>query len=86
MEGFIGKFSDVLGKTNHTGMGYKNNKIYLFAKERCTMKEFLHSIKLLELQGAIFLDGGGSTQLYYKGNKGISSSRVLSHGVFIKEV
>jgi hypothetical protein len=30
--------------------------------------------------------GGGSTQLYYKGNKGINSSRILSHGVFIKEL
>lgn len=85
IEGFTGAFSDVLRRTNHTGIGYRDNKVFLFAKENCTMEEFLDSIRLLQLKGAIFLDGGGSTQLNYK-NKGIHSGRILSHGIFIKEV
>lgn len=83
-EGYIDKSKDVLRKTAHTGIGYKDGKVYLFTKENLSMKEFLDSIRLLGLIGAIFLDGGGSTQLNYKG-KGIHSTRILSHGVFIKK-
>lgn len=72
--------------TNHTGIGYKRNRIYLFVHSKCSMHAFRDYVEKLNLDGAIFLDGGGSTQMNYKGNKGIHSSRKLSHGVFLKEI
>lgn len=79
--------SDIFRHTHHTAIGYKGNRIYLIVTETyCTMSEFRNRILKLGLDKAIFLDGGGSTQMNYKGNKGLHSSRKLSHGVFLKKV
>ena len=78
--------SDIYRFTHHTGIGYKGNRIYLIVTStHCSMAEFRNRVLKLELDKAIFLDGGGSTQMNYKGNKGIHSSRKLSHGVFLKK-
>ncbi|SCL85253.1 N-acetylmuramoyl-L-alanine amidase [Sporanaerobacter sp. PP17-6a] len=77
---------DILRTTSHTGMGYKGDRAYLFVHPKCSMYEFRNCVEKLNLDGAIFLDGGGSTQMNYAGGKGIHSSRKLSHGVFIKDV
>ena len=69
--------SDILRTTAHTGIGYKRNRIYLFVHSKCSMHAFRDYVEKLNLDGAIFLDGGGSTQMNYKGNKGIHSSRVF---------
>lgn len=78
--------SDIFRYTHHTAIGYKGNRVYLIVTaSHCTMEEFRNRILKLGLDKAIFLDGGGSTQMNYKGNKGIHSSRKLSHGVFLKK-
>lgn len=78
--------SDIYRFTHHTGIGYKGNRIYLIVTStHCNMAEFRKRVLKLNLDKAIFLDGGGSTQMNYKGNKGIHSSRKLSHGVFLKK-
>ena len=84
VEGFTGQFSDVLRNTAHTGIGYKGGKVYMFVHKQCDMLGFRAKVKALGLDGAIFLDGGGSTQMNYKG-KGLHSNRKLSHGVFLIE-
>ena len=84
VEGFTGQFSDVLRNTAHTGIGYKGNRVYMFVHKQCDMLGFRTKVKALNLDGAVFLDGGGSTQMNYKG-KGLHSSRKLSHGVFLIE-
>jgi N-acetylmuramoyl-L-alanine amidase len=76
---------DILRTTSHTGMGYKGDRVYLFVHPKCSMYEFKNCVEKLNLDGAIFLDGGGSTQMNYAGGKGIHSSRKLSHGVFLKK-
>ncbi|MCF6464219.1 N-acetylmuramoyl-L-alanine amidase [Clostridium sp. Cult1] len=79
--------SDIYRFTHHTGIGYKGNRIYLIVTStHCSMAEFRNRVLKLELDKAIFLDGGGSTQMNYVGGKGIHSSRKLSHGVFLKKV
>lgn len=77
--------SDIYRTTAHTGMGFKGNRIYLFVHSKCSMHAFRDYVEKLNLDGAIFLDGGGSTQMNYVGGKGIHSSRKLSHGVFLKK-
>lgn len=79
--------SDIYRFTHHTGIGYKGNRIYLIVTStHCNMAEFRKRVLKLELDKAIFLDGGGSTQMNYVGGKGVDSSRKLSHGIFLKKV
>lgn len=79
--------SDILRYTMHTGIGFKGDKVFLFVTTTmCSMGTFRERVRKLNLDGAIFLDGGGSSQLNWKGNKGLYSSRPLSHGVFVKGV
>lgn len=78
--------SDILRNTHHTAIGYKNDRVFLIVTDTyCDMNTFRERVMNLELDGAIFLDGGGSTQMNYVGGKGIHSSRKLSHGVFLKK-
>ena len=73
-----GTLPDVLGYAYHTGIGYKGNDVYLIVTEKpCTLAVFREKLKSLGLQGAINLDGGGSSQLYWKNNKGLNQSRGL---------
>ena len=78
---------DIFRYTNHTGIGYKGDRVFLIVTDGyCTMDEFRDRVLKLELDAAIFLDGGGSTQMNYVSGKGVDSSRKLSHGIFLKKV
>lgn len=70
---------DILRHTNHTGIGFKGNIIYLIVSEPCSMYSFREKILKLNVDGAIALDGGGSTQMFYKNNFGIHSIRKLNN-------
>lgn len=79
--------SDILRNTHHTGIGFKGDRVYLIVtSSHCTMAQFRQRVLKLNLDGSIFLDGGGSTQMNWKDNQGLYSSRPLSHGVFVKGV
>jgi len=51
-------FSDVLRKTNHSMIGYKNNHFYMVYCENMTAAQVNAFAKKLKLQYAIMLDGG----------------------------
>ena len=76
--------SDILRSTYHTGIAFKGNMVYLIVSGKCTMGAFRDAIITLGVDGAIALDGGGSTQMYWQGNKGIHSTRKLNHIVGVK--
>lgn len=75
---------DILRCTQHTGMAFKGSTVYLIVSHRCSMHEFRNRIRKLDIDGALALDGGGSTQMYWKGNRGIHSSRKLNNMVGVK--
>lgn len=75
---------DILRYTNHTGIAFKDKDIYLIVSEPCTMCSFKEKILKLNVDGAIALDGGGSTQMFYKNNFGIHTSRRLNNIVGVK--
>lgn len=75
--------SDILRCTNHTGIAFKGSKVYLIASIPISMADFKDRISELNVDGAIALDGGGSTQMFYKDNFGIHSSRKLNNMVGI---
>ncbi|WP_099950616.1 N-acetylmuramoyl-L-alanine amidase [Ezakiella peruensis] len=59
---------DILRRTYHTAIGYKDRDIYLItSKSMCDMIDFKRHIEALGLDGAVALDGGGSTEFYYDG-------------------
>lgn len=70
---------DILRYTNHSGIAFKNNIIYLIVSESCSMYSFKEKILKLNVDGAIALDGGGSTQMFYKNNFGIHTTRKLNN-------
>lgn len=72
---------DILRVTRHTGIGYKGGKVYLIVSCRCSMLDFKNKVKALGLDGAIALDGGGSTQMFWENNLGIHSARRLNNVV-----
>lgn len=79
--------SDILRNTHHGGIGFKGDRVYqIVTSSHCTMAQFRQRVLKLNLDGAIFLDGGESTQMNWKDNQGLYSSRPLSHGIFIKGV
>lgn len=75
---------DILRYTNHTGIAFKDKDIYLIVSEPCTMYSFKEKILKLNINGAIALDGGGSTQMLYKNNFGVHTSRKLNNIVGVK--
>ncbi|WP_071026423.1 phosphodiester glycosidase family protein [Peptoniphilus raoultii] len=75
---------DILRHTTHTGIAFKGNEIYLIVSEPCSMSIFKQKVIALGIDGAIALDGGGSTQMFYKNNFGIHTSRKLNNIVGIK--
>ena len=75
---------DILRYTNHTGIAFKDNIIYLIVSEPCSMYSFKEKILKLKIDGAIALDGGGSTQMLYKNNFGIHTTRKLNNIVGVK--
>ncbi len=77
--------SDVIRTTNHTGIGFRGNEVVMFVKPNCPLERLVLTAKNLNLEGAIFLDGGGSSQLNYQG-RGIQSHRKICTAVCLKEV
>lgn len=78
---------DILRTTNHTAIGYKGDEVYLITtKDRCTMYTLYQRLYVLKLDGAVALDGGGSTQMYYEGNRGNHTSRKLNSMIGIKKL
>ena len=68
---------DVLRYAWHTAIGYNadTDEVYLITtNERCDMHGFMQKIKSVGCTHAVALDGGGSTQMFYKG-RGIHSAR-----------
>ena len=85
LEGFIGAYSDVLRKCNHTAIGYKDNKVYLMACENLYLKDFREKMlnSSIAFDGIINLDGGGSTQMNFNGKSIIKSTRKLNHAIVV---
>lgn len=75
---------DILRYTNHSGIAFKNNIIYLIVSEPCSMYSFKEKILKLNIDGAIALDGGGSTQMFYKNNFGIHTARKLNNIIGVR--
>ncbi|NLD18296.1 MAG: phosphodiester glycosidase family protein [Tissierellia bacterium] len=79
--------SSVIYSTNRTGIAYKGDTVFLIVAKNMSMEEFKNKIFIhLKVDGAIFLDGGQSTQMNYVGNKGISSTRGLNNLIGIRSV
>lgn len=80
--------SDVLRPTaERTALAIKDDKIYLIATTKgMSLTELGKQIQAnLKPDRMIFLDGGGSTQMYF--NKSIkNSSRAVDNGIFVKGV
>lgn len=58
-EGFVGKYSDVLRKTNHTVLGYRNGMFYGVYFKNMTASQINDSCKnKFKFDFAIMLDGG----------------------------
>ena len=86
-EGFVAPYDDVLRNAYHAGIAHKGNKIFLIVSSPCTMGEFRSLVEnSLSIDGAVFLDGGGTTQMYYKNGKGLKQFRKLSHMIGLSEV
>lgn len=75
---------DILRYTTHTGIAFKGKEIYLIVSEPCSMAVFRDKVKALGIDGAIALDGGGSTQMFYKNNFGIHTSRKLNNIIGVR--
>lgn len=77
--------TDITRKTNHTAIAFKGNTIYLIVSGKCTLVELRNRIlQKIKPDGAIAIDGGGSTQLFYKNNVGIHTKRRLNSIIGLK--
>ncbi|NLY20144.1 MAG: hypothetical protein GXZ08_02520 [Tissierellia bacterium] len=89
-EGFIpaNKNDDVLRSTFHTALACKKDRVYhITSLGNCTLAKFNEYImKELGLEHIIGLDGGGSSQLYFEGDKGKISDRILPMVIGFKKV
>lgn len=69
-EGFTGKFSDVLRKTNHTVLGYRNGMLYgVYCKSMTAAQVNTFAKDKLKLEMAIMLDGGHIAAINAANNK-----------------
>lgn len=75
---------DILRHTTHTGIAFKSKKIYLIVSEPCSMAVFRDKVNALGIDGAIALDGGSSTQMFYKNNFGIHTARKLNNIIGVR--
>lgn len=59
---------DILRRTWHTAIGFKGNDVYLItSRVMCDMRDFKRYVEALGVDGAVALDGGGSTEFSCKG-------------------
>lgn len=76
---------DILRCTEHTGIAFKGHVIFLVVTDKpCTMGNFRAKICNLDIDGAIALDGGGSTQMFYKNNFGVHTTRKLNNIIGVR--
>lgn len=75
--------SDVYRRTNHTVIGFDKEYLYLIVQRNCTMTQLVKTCKRFGLEGAVSLDGGGSSQLRFN-DKGFISSRRINSAVIVK--
>lgn len=79
---------DILRKTWHTAIGYKEstNEVYLIVTNKmCDMIDFKNQLIRLGLTHAVALDGGGSSQMTYKG-RGLHQRRNIASMVGLDKV
>ena len=77
---------DILRNTNHTAIEFNKDTIYLIVSEPMNMITFKEKIlKTIPVQGIVALDGGGSTQMLWKNNKGIHTTRKLNNMIGVKK-
>lgn len=77
--------ADILRTTHHTAIAFKGDIAYLIiTKKECSMNIFRTQVCKLNIDGAVALDGGGSTQMLWKDNKGRHTSRRLNTIIGVK--
>lgn len=77
--------ADILRHTHHTAIAFKGNTAYLIiTKKECSMNIFRTQVCKLDIDGAVALDGGGSTQMLWKDNKGRHTTRRLNTIIGVK--
>lgn len=77
--------SDVTRIASRTGIGYNGDKVFIIStKDRLSLPEFSERIySTLNVKKAIFLDGGGSVQMFWH-RPIIKSNRPVDNGIFVK--
>lgn len=77
--------ADILRHTHHTAIAFKGDIAYLIiTKKECSMNVFRTQVCKLGIDGAVALDGGGSTQMLWKDNKGRHTVRRLNTIIGVK--
>ncbi len=71
--------------TRRSAIGFLGRTVYLVATDDAmSLPTLRDKMKALGLEGAIALDGGGSTQMLWKDNQGIHSARRLNNMIGVK--
>lgn len=71
---------DILRRTRHTAIAHKGNTVYLItSRVMCDMRDFKRYVEALGVDGAVALDGGGSTEfscngIYQGSGRGLASA------------
>ena len=71
---------DILRRTWHTAIGFKDKDVYLItSRVMCDMRDFKRYVEALGVDGAVALDGGGSTEfscngIYQGSGRGLASA------------
>lgn len=72
--------SDILKRTRHTAIAHKGNTVFLItSRVMCDMRDFKRYVEALGVDGAVALDGGGSTEfscngIYQGSGRGLASA------------
>jgi len=72
-------------KSYRSGIGLKDNKIYLVAAGNATVIDLANIMESLGMEQAMNLDGGGSTALYYQGSYKVGPGRDLPNAIIFKK-
>ncbi|MFH0951685.1 MAG: phosphodiester glycosidase family protein [Patescibacteria group bacterium] len=72
-------------KSNRSGMGFKNNDVYLVVASGATVLDLGYIMAALDMEHAINLDGGGSSALYYNGQYRAGPGRSLPNAIVFAE-
>lgn len=72
-------------KSYRSGLGIKNNKVYLVVVTSATVIDLANIMEFLNMEQAINLDGGGSSALYYQGTYRVGPGRNLPNAIIFKK-